>query len=85
MRRHVGVPSGQYALRLQALRDRSPTACEHTSNIIQRHGVSYGGKEGILADLGKERAAVCTATGGDVLCQLVLRRVGFHELRLGAP
>lgn len=43
-------------------------------------GGSYGGEEGIFGDVREQRACTRAAAGGDVLCQLVLRRVGFHEL-----
>ena len=49
-------------------------------------GESYGGEERVVGDLRKRRAETRTATAGsDLLGQLVLRRVGFHELLRGAP
>ena len=49
-------------------------------------GESYGGEERVVGDLRKRKAETRAATAGsDLLGQLVLRRVGFHELLRGAP
>jgi hypothetical protein len=49
-------------------------------------GDSYGGEEGIVGDVRERRAGPRTGiAGSNLLGQLVLRCVGFHELLRGAP
>ena len=55
--------------------------CEYASNVVSCSGVgAYGGKEGVVGDVCKQRATTGTAAGGELLGQLVLWRVGFHGL-----
>jgi hypothetical protein len=81
--RHVGVLSGQYALRLQAPRDRNPAVSVSTRSTARTNwGWPYSSKEGVIRDVREKRAGVLTGAGGDLLRQLLTgRRVAVHRAR----